>query len=211
VGSVERTTADGVYEVQSQGGGGGDKLKQHQNPPGHIRFGLSGCHDTTLAGALSSLGAYDTDAWPPFTSHIAIELFRDASTPPQQALPPSSDSLPSQSTTSWISSLFGLSSSSSSKPGTPPKGIGRKPTVDLSGREKQQLEGYYVRLRYNDKPVTIPGCKLPGNHLQGNESFCTLTAFKSIVDKFTPVDWRQQCRANINAPAFPSKPEPAGH
>lgn len=36
-------------------------------------------------------------------------------------------------------------------------------------------------------------------------------AFKSIVDKFTPVDWKQQCRANIGAPAFPSKPEPAGH
>lgn len=160
VGSVENTTADGEYEIQSRPGNG------NGNTPPHIRFGLSGCHDTTLASALASLGAYDTDEWPPFTSHIAIELFRHASTP----LPASSSS---KSTSTWLSSLFG---SSSSKPGVPPKGIGRKPTPDLTDREKQQLEGYYVRLRYNDKPVTIPGCKTPGNHLEGNESFCTLVS-----------------------------------
>lgn len=180
VGSVERTTADGEYEIQTKK----DKLR-----PAHIRFGLSGCHDTTLAGALSSLGAYDTEAWPPFTSHIAIELFRDSSTPPQQVLSPSSASLPSQSTTSWISSLFGFSGSS--KPGAPPKGIGRKPTDDLSEREKKQLEGYYVRLRYNDKPVTIPGCKLPGNHLEGNESFCTLVSLShspTLASPFPPLN-----------------------
>lgn len=36
-------------------------------------------------------------------------------------------------------------------------------------------------------------------------------AFKSIVDKFTPTDWKKQCRANVTAPVFPSKPEPAGY
>ena len=36
-------------------------------------------------------------------------------------------------------------------------------------------------------------------------------AFKAIVDKFTPRDWKQQCRASVKAPAFPAKPEPAGY
>lgn len=35
-------------------------------------------------------------------------------------------------------------------------------------------------------------------------------AFKSIVDKFTPTNWKQQCRANKTAPVFPEKEEPAG-
>lgn len=173
VGSVESTSADGEYEIQSRRGNAGNG-SGNGSPP-HVRFGLSGCHDTTLAGALSSLGAYNDDAWPPFTSHIAIELFRHASTP----LPSSSSSLISR-----LSSLIGLGSgggagggsASPTKPGVPPKGIGRKPTPNLSDREKKQLEGYYVRLRYNDKPVTIPGCKAPGNHLEGDESFCTLVS-----------------------------------
>jgi acid phosphatase len=35
-------------------------------------------------------------------------------------------------------------------------------------------------------------------------------AFKSIVDKYTPKNWRQECRSNLNKPAFPAKPEPSG-
>ncbi|KAH6604269.1 hypothetical protein Trco_007715 [Trichoderma cornu-damae] len=135
-----------------------------------FRFGLSGCHDTTLAAVLASLGAFDTDAWPPFTSHIAIELFRSVD---NAAASPS-------------------------------------PSPSLTDKEKESLQGYFVRLRYNDSPVTIPGCRPPGKHLDGDESFCTLAAFKAIVDKFTPRDWKQQCHTNVKAPAFPEKPEPAG-
>ncbi|CAI6082157.1 unnamed protein product [Clonostachys chloroleuca] len=166
-------------------------------PPG-IRFTMSGCHDTTLAGALASLGALE-GGWPPFTSHIAFELFRHASAP---APSPSSAS---SSPTSWISSFFTRSGSSSAA-----AGIGRKKTPDLSPAEKQKLDGYYVRVRFNDKPVTIPACKAPGNHLEGDQSFCTLATFKAVVDKFTPENWREECHAS-GAPAFPSKPEPAGY
>lgn len=35
--------------------------------------------------------------------------------------------------------------------------------------------------------------------------------FKAIVDKYTPQDWKQQCRMNIKSAAFPEKPEPAGY
>ncbi|EQK97655.1 histidine acid phosphatase [Ophiocordyceps sinensis CO18] len=76
---------------------------------------------------------------------------------------------------------------------------------------RQVLQGYYVRIRYNDAPVTVPGCRAPGKHLDGDESFCTLEAFKAIVDKFTPRDWKQQCRADVKSPGFPPRPEPAGY
>jgi acid phosphatase len=69
-------------------------------------------------------------------------------------------------------------------------GIARRKIEELSDEEKLKLNGYYVRLRYNDKPVTIPGCALPGNHLDGDESFCTLVGsprsmFISLAD--TPI------------------------
>ncbi|KPM43097.1 hypothetical protein AK830_g3469 [Neonectria ditissima] len=193
VGSAEHSPADGEYEIAS----GGHAASQP------VRFGMSGCHDTTLAGVLSSLGAYNTEAWPPFTSHIALELFRHADQP--LFVPTSKPG--------GLSSLFGwiTGSGSGASPGSPPPGIGRKMTPELTGAEKAHLQGYYVRLRYNDQPVSIPGCKAAGNHLDGDESFCTLEAFKAIVDKFTPQNWKQQCRTNIKGPAFPPKPEPAGY
>lgn len=183
--------------------------------PSPVRFGLSGCHDTTLAAALTSLGAFEGEKWPPFTSHIAIELFRHAEQPePMPAAAPA--------TKSWLSSIFSRGSS-----GAAP-GIGRKETTVLSDAEKQKLGGYYVRLRYNDRPMSVPGCAAAGKHLEGDESFCTLVsaspsacssnlgltlskeAFKAIVDKFTPKNWKQECLTDIKAPAFPAKPEPAG-
>lgn len=133
---------------------------EQQNHGGRIRFGLSGCHDTTLAGVLASMGAYETNRWPPFTSHLAIELFKESNT--SQSPPPE----PAKS--SWWSSLFGSAAT--------PTGIGRRPTEQLTAGEKNKLDGYYVRMRYNDEPVTVPACRLPGNHLEGDESFCTLVS-----------------------------------
>ncbi|KAM0248541.1 hypothetical protein ACHAQJ_009417 [Trichoderma viride] len=179
----------GKHEAQQQAS---HRRANNKNHTDDNRFGLSGCHDTTLAGVLASLGAFNTEAWPPFTSHIAIELFRSADT----------TAASSSSSSSWWPSFLRTSSSSS---------IGRKPTPSLTDKQKRSLQGYFVRLRYNDDPVTIPGCRTPGNHLDGDESFCTLAAFKAIVDKFTPQDWKQQCRMNARAPAFPAKPEPAGY
>lgn len=163
VGSVEHSPADGEYEVMSTSG------QSHTA----IRFGMSGCHDTTLAACLASLGAFDTDRWPPFTSHVAFELFRDASKatssiPHDQVLP-----TPAPSKTSWLGSVFSWGSAPNTA-GQPPAGIGRKPTDELDRKEKDKLNGYYVRIRYNDEAVTVPGCKTQGNHLEGDESFCTL-------------------------------------
>ncbi|KAI0408797.1 histidine phosphatase superfamily [Xylaria palmicola] len=217
VGSAEHSSADGEYEVG----------KANQTRPGNrekavpIRFGLSGCHDTTLAGVLASLGAFEDNKWPPFTSHIAIEMFRRGDAAPVAAAgttPPASEGTSSDTVSpgprpGWFASLFSWASPSGTPaaPGAPPPGIGRKSTRELTAREKERLQGYYVRLRYNDEVVTIPGCRAPGNHLEGDESFCTLEAFKAIVDKFVPTNWKQQCSANVKGPAFPASPEPAGY
>ncbi|GAO19671.1 hypothetical protein UVI_02047700 [Ustilaginoidea virens] len=133
------------------------KQQQPDAVPSGILFGLSGCHDTTLAATLASLGALNEDEWPPFTSHIAVELFQrtdtDAATPRH----------------SWWDALLGRSPSHQHQ-------IGRKPTQALSEPEKKRLRDFYVRIRYNDRPVAIPGCKAPGDHLDGDESFCTLVS-----------------------------------
>lgn len=127
-----------------------------------FRMGLSGCHDTTLAGTIASLGAYNTEAWPPFTSHIAFELFRLK----EQPNTPAAASL-------WLPSFLR---------GDSLKAIGRKQMTELQDSEKARLNGYYVRVRYNDEAVTIPGCALPGKHLDSDTSFCTLVCLCSFSE-----------------------------
>ncbi|KKA27161.1 hypothetical protein TD95_000384 [Thielaviopsis punctulata] len=154
------------------------------------KIALNGCHDTTLGTMLYSLGASD-GRWPPFTSHVAIELFRAASTP--AAKPPPTGLL----------AQLGLV-------GGATRPIQRTPMAELSAAQKALLDGHYVRIRYNDRPVTVPGCRAEGKHLPGDETFCTLSAFKEIVDNMTPKQWKTECMMNLGAPAIPPKPEPAG-
>jgi acid phosphatase len=187
VGSAERSTADGEYEVARTLESGSLREGRGATP---IRFGLSGCHDTTLAAVLASLGAFDTDKWPPYTSHIAIEMFRKAddarsqnaslhsdSNPDAQGkptIPPTTKTSTDGRSSTWLSWLSSRFSGPRTEPGAPPPGIGRKRTSELTDEEKTKLEGYYVRLRYNDEVITVPGCRAPGKHLEGDESFCTL-------------------------------------
>ncbi|KAK5163478.1 uncharacterized protein LTR77_010660 [Saxophila tyrrhenica] len=158
-----------------------------------FKIGLAGCHDTTLAGTLTALGAMDAtkDKWPNFTSNIAFELLKRK--------PTSSDSTsgaiwPSEKRT-WWSSLFG--GATSSKPVS-----ARTPLAEWSDSEKAGLDEYYVRLRFNDKPMTVPYCKPAGRHFEGDETFCTLSAFKEAVDSFTPKDWKAECGMNLGKPAM---------
>ena len=127
-------------------------------PP--LRMTLNGCHDTTIAGVLASLGCLPKDTWPPFTSHLAIELFRaNTQQPPTSSAPAQQPSL--------LSRVF------SSKG---PEPISRRPLSSLNAQEKSSLGDHYVRIRYNDTPVTVPGCALPGNHLPGDPTFCKLVS-----------------------------------
>jgi len=183
-----------------------------------IRFALSGCHDTTLAGVLSSLGAFRDEKWPPYTSHIAFELFRKTDEEPIPPKDPEAPSAPTSGTEKqasasrpgWLASMLGLRSGSENtstpeisrdktvlNPGASSEGIARRAYVSLSNNEKKKLDGYYVRLRYNDKIMYVPACRKEGMHLDGDESFCTLEAFKRVVDGYTPKSWKRECGMNL--------------
>ncbi|MCJ1467898.1 hypothetical protein MMC07_006523 [Pseudocyphellaria aurata] len=208
LGNVERRGGDGLLEVGGEtgdmgAGRGGEK---------EIKFAMSGCHDTTLAAVLSSLGAFDAENWPAYTSHIAIELFREETTPRTTTADGKDLREPVTASTAHAQSPSPRSSnlSSSQKSNLASEGIARKPLEDMDADERKKLQGFYVRMRYNDRPTAVPGCKLPGKHLEGDESFCTLEAFKSITDKFTPRNWKEECVSNLGKRAFPKEIEPAG-
>ena len=185
-------------------------------PNATVKLGLSGCHDTTLAAVLTSLGALKLETWPQFTSHIALELFRKAEES-MSAVRMADEFHPLGGSGQHINITDGP------QPSLPSRVMDEKSNVEIVpsiGRQKigslqpsarSKLDGYYVRILFNDQPVTVPGCKAPGKHLDGDESFCTLEAFKGIVDKFTPLHWKQDCWSNLNNPTFPVKPEPAGY
>lgn len=73
----------------------------------------------------------------------------------------------------------------------------------MSDIQKQAMKPYYVRLQYNDKPITLPFCKQPGRHLPGDESFCSLLSFKEAMDTLTPLSWKAARMANLGANSFP--------
>jgi acid phosphatase len=211
-GSVEGSDRDGLAEV---GGEDGD-LGSGRGGENEIKFAMSGCHDTTLAAVLTSLGAFDREKWPPYTSHIALELFRRKSaTSSTQSPPDQQDQLdkPSpkiDSKPNLFSSLFSRSSSPSSSSSTI-KPIGRTPLSQLSPSQLAKLDDHFVRIRYNDKVMYIPNCRKEGNHLDGDESFCTLRAFKEVVDGFVPRNWKRECQANLDDKASVFTGEMAGY
>lgn len=170
VGNADRTRHDGLPEKEGER----SFLDKTRTGEPALRFALSGCHDTTLAALLSSLGAFDDRSWPPYTSHIAFELFKAKEYKSRAGAPPTDQNSVDKSPADigWFEKLF----SSPPKKATPVSGTtsSRKRLEDMTTLEKGTLQGYFVRVRYNDEPVTIPRCRLPGNHLEGDETFCTL-------------------------------------
>lgn len=230
VGSVEGKGNDGVLEV----GGTTNNLGRGRGGEKNIKFGMSGCHDTTLAAILTSLGAFEGEKWPPYTSHVAVELFRKKPWTIDDTMTPRSsydttkrtDAVDSRTQSFW-SYLFGTTKETIAGSPQAPQSIARKPIQELSVEDRKKLDGYYVRVRYNDRPMVIPGCKIAGNHLEEDESFCTLVrgtstrgyqsltlfqeAFKRIADKFTPKNWKEACGSNLDQPPFPASMEEAGY
>lgn len=166
VGSAENNTNDGYEEI----GGRSGSLGKGRGGETAIKMGLSGCHDTTLAAVLASLGAFEGEPWPPYTSHIALEMFRKSG-----ATKPKVSTSPAASTSSsWFSGLFGSAKSVETA-------IARRKVEQLSEAEKSKLDEFYVRIRYNDKVMSVPGCKPAGKHLEGDESFCTLVSRLTLL------------------------------
>ncbi|KAK5703888.1 hypothetical protein LTR97_002901 [Elasticomyces elasticus] len=164
---------------------------------GAFKLGLSGCHDTTIAATLTALGGFDvqTDKWPNFTSNIAFELFRRKDAPASASTSPSTKP-------SWWSTLFSSSPLASATTST------RTPLADLAPSDRSKLDDHFVRLRYNDRPLTLPYCAQPGKHMEGDASFCTLAAFKEASDSFTPRDWRKECKMNLGTAGVKAVIEP---
>ena len=180
-----------------------------------IKFALHGCHDTTLAAFLASLGAFEGEMWPPYTSSIAVELFEKTtavSIEPGKVLEefqnPMSAPSPTKKPSDFFRYLIGRptssSSSGNSNNGVPPSTVARTPLSSFPAASREKLRTkHYVRIRYNDRPMLVPGCAAkPGNHLPGDPTFCTLEAFKEITDKFTPGRWRDDCAANSKEGMF---------
>lgn len=193
VGHVEANGDDGIKAV---GGETGQSGKRRAGETA-TRFALSGCHDTTLAALGHSLGAFKADhPWPPYTSSIAFELFKTAGAPA-----PGASSVKNAAATNWLFSFF-------SRAPLEVSAASRTPLEQMSTSEKHKLNGYYVRMRYNDAIMTIPGCKPAGKHFEGDETFCTLEAFKAVADKFTPKSWKTACMSNLDQGAFAEVEEP---
>ena len=211
LGKIEASGNDVLLEV-----GGRDGPGEGRGEEKSLMLALSGCHDTTLAALLTSLGSFAGERWPPYTSHVAIELFKDTARadgegPINKPLnrPATATSAGHQNesqTGTTLMSWLGLSRSKQ----LATESIARKRLSDLTSSETQKLNGYFVRLRYNDRPMTIPGCKPLGRHWKGDDSFCTLEAFKGIVDSFTPMDWKDECLRNLDSPATKEGERPAG-
>ena len=183
IGSVEGNGEDGILEV----GGDVNELGKGRGGEKHIKFGMSGCHDTTLAAILTSLGAFEDEKWPPYTSHIAVELFRKkpwTNTEPTPGRSSSNEVSRSQTTDSerqsFWASLFGAAKRKAPLEAPSSLGIARQKVDVLSTAEKKKLDGYYVRVRYNDRVMSVPGCRAAGNHLDGDESFCTLVRTRPV-------------------------------
>ena len=173
VGSVERNGNDGLLEI----GGEAGQLGAGRGGEKDIKFGMSGCHDTTLAALLSSLGCFDGENWPPYTSHIAFELFKESTTGKDfdsrtQLDRPTTARAAHKQNQGPLSTLFG----SKSQQMLVSEGFSRKPLDEFVDTEKEKLSGHYVRVRYNDKIKYVPGCASPGKHFNGDESFCTLVS-----------------------------------
>ncbi|KAI0188205.1 histidine phosphatase superfamily, partial [Xylaria flabelliformis] len=142
---------------------------QPNAPP---KLSIVGCHDRTIGVVLASLGCLNNnERWPPFTSHIIFELFRRRQKP-------------------------SLTSTTVKGDTGEPRSIGAQLIKKVTTEEVQQLDEYFVRIRYNDRIMRIPGCQEEGKHFDGDATLCTLLEFKSIVGKFTPKGWKRACNSN---------------
>lgn len=225
--SSSSSSGEIIDKINNSGSGSGS------GSGNELKFALFGCHDSTIAGVLASLGALEGEnhKWPSYTSSLAIELFQ------QRTIEPAPEPHNQQDLKKVI---------------IPTK------VSDLNSDSDPDLESQkYVRIRYNDRPITIPGCRLQGNHFEDDESICTFVsnsalnlpaffalplslsfkqnptkfptfepqtpknhffkkrkiqkAFKQIVDKFTPRDWKSACVSNLQRSPFPEREEPAGY
>ena len=142
-----------------------DPTLPSREPP---RLSLLGCHDHTIGRVLASLGCLDSnEKWPPFTSHIIFELFRKQRAP-FLSMNKGEQQWPSRDATTSPTLITDQGDAGGRR------GIGRRPVEKLTTEEVRELDEYFVRVRYNGRIMTIPGCQAEGKHFDGDASLCSL-------------------------------------
>lgn len=116
---------------------------------------------------MTSLDAFGDSTWPPFTSHIALELFKRPATIADKKI------ILHRDKTAESSKNTGSHESKFSEPMGKARAA-RKKVEDYSEEDQSLFDDYFVRIRYNDDVMVVPGCAEPGSHLEGDKSFCTL-------------------------------------
>ena len=150
-----------------------DAVLSHQsepNSPGHRRMSVFSAHDTTILPLLLTFGDNETVkglgpvnmVWPPLSSTIRIELFKDNMTKPQ-------DSTKKDDKDSNGSGLQDI-----------------KQLITIPNSFKD-TKNYYVRVHYMDRVVQLPACQKPGTHhpKMGSE-MCTMDAFFKQIANIVP-------------------------
>ncbi|CAD6899369.1 unnamed protein product [Tilletia controversa] len=130
-----------------------------------LRLGIYSTHDTTLAGILCTLDAFDNQ-WPAFAATLNFELFRRT-----QRSDTANSASPS--TASGLLSRLGF-------------------------KDNTVKDEHYVRVRYGAKTLRLPACAAAGKHLDGHAEFCTLDAFRQVVDSLQHpegLSWEAECEA----------------
>jgi acid phosphatase len=177
-------SANGNEDLMDLGGGSSPSSRSTRGEDA-IKLGLSGCHDSTLAAILASLGVFESGKWPPYTSHIAVELFRKKDLPKGLALTKLATENAALASTSgnpsviqsWFGLMLGVSPAvvkDTQGDANASPGKVRMRVDELEESDRRKLDGYFVRVRYNDQPMVIPGCQVPGRHLDTDKSLCTL-------------------------------------
>ncbi|EPY49347.1 acid phosphatase [Schizosaccharomyces cryophilus OY26] len=133
------------------------------------RLALYGAHDVTLAAILASLDAFDYQ-WPPFTSHLELELFKDTSKESSPKAIAGNPESPADSSKQVVLSKENAAST--------------LPSDDSSD--------WYVRLTYNSNHVVMGACR--GQGYKGNETICPLSIFKDAVRALRPEDYHSLCK-----------------
>ncbi|CEP20088.1 hypothetical protein [Parasitella parasitica] len=59
--------------------------------------------------------------------------------------------------------------------------------------KQKESNQHFVRVKYNENTLELPGCQAKGDHKQGDKSLCTFEAFKKIVKDQVPEDWEKEC------------------
>ncbi|KAG2003286.1 hypothetical protein CC2G_003902 [Coprinopsis cinerea AmutBmut pab1-1] len=117
----------------------------------------------TAIAAICSTLDVFDDKWPAFTASVTFELFKDPGT------------------------------ASSASSGEVAEGNNGAQTPLLSRMKGSAKPKYYVRMRHQNKDMSLPICAKEGKHLPGRPEFCTLEAFKERVEQFVPKDWEAEC------------------